>query len=71
MRRNGCMWAELQQLVQNCDDWRVIIGGLCPRWATGNDDVMVSFSFKPCMASLNSGVENLRANRTTNLSLSH
>ena len=32
MRRNSYMWGELQQLAQDRDDWRVLIGGLCPRW---------------------------------------
>ena len=31
MRRNGYTWGELQRLAQDCDDWRVLIGGLCPR----------------------------------------
>ena len=31
-RRNSYMWGELQQLAQDRDDWRVLIGGLCPRW---------------------------------------
>jgi len=31
MRRNGYTWGELQRLAQDRDDWRVLIGGLCPR----------------------------------------
>ena len=30
-RRNGYTWGELQWLSQDRDDWRVLIGGLCPR----------------------------------------
>ena len=31
MRRNIYTWGELQRLAQDCDDWRVLIGSLCPR----------------------------------------
>ena len=31
MGRNGYTWGELQRVAQDRDDWRVLIGGLCPR----------------------------------------
>jgi len=30
-RRNGHTWGELQRLAQDRDEWRVLIGDLCPR----------------------------------------
>ena len=38
VRRNGYTWGELQWLAQNHDDWRVLIEGLSPDGATGNDN---------------------------------
>lgn len=38
MSTNGYTLGELQRLAQDCDDWSVLIGGLCTRRLTGNDD---------------------------------
>ena len=51
VRRNGFTWGELQQLAQDGQGRRVLVGGLCPRRVTDNDDTCVGVNGQLAMCS--------------------